>query len=205
MSALVALLAGVACTAPVQETAPAAAPVPTCRDVAGNVRTSDWRRVASDDDRARLRDWREAWTSAVAGEGGRTAADPALFALDRSLDDALPPLGVYRCRTHRFGAAVQAMPSWGGCRIEEDKGAARLVVEDGAQRPVGHLYADTASRAVFLGTVTIGDEARPLRYGRDRLRDLAGFVERVEERRWRIALPRPSFGGTLEIIELVPA
>jgi len=166
-------------------------------------RADDWRRIASDADRARLRNWREAWTKAQAGEG--IPADAALFAPDVALADATPPPGRYRCRTYHLGpSGAGATPASAGCRVEEDKGLPRFVVEDGAQRPIGHFYRDTANRAVFLGTVLIGDEARPLRYGRDRLRDRAGFVERVAPQRWRVVMPRPSFGGELDLIELVP-
>jgi hypothetical protein len=158
---------------------------------------ADWRRLVSDADRERLRVWRSEWLAAKPA----LAADPALFDPDRALDDPVPPLGDYRCRTHRLGERARVL-DWQPCRLEEDKGLARLVVEGGDQRQVGHVYPDTASRAVFLGTVVIGDERRPLRYGRDRLRDAAGFVERIGEARWRLALPRPSFGGELDLIEL---
>jgi hypothetical protein len=58
---------------------------------------------------------------------------------------------------------------------------------------------------VFLGTLMLGDETRPLAYGRDQSRDLAGFVDRVGERQWRLALPLPAFESLVDVIELVPA
>jgi len=194
----------VACAAGINQApapTPAAAPIPQAAPCLPGA-SEDWRRLASDADRARLRTWRDTWTSAVAA--APRAADAALLDSDRALAGPIPPFGTYRCRTYRPGAAG-AMSVWTSCRVEEDKGRARFVVEGGVQRPVGHFYADTATRGVFLGTVLIGDEARPLRYGRDRLRDLAGLVDRIEPARWRVALPRSTFGGTLDLIELVPA
>jgi hypothetical protein len=58
---------------------------------------------------------------------------------------------------------------------------------------------------VFLGTLQLGDEQRALQYGRDRERDMAGVVERIGERRWRLVLPYPHFESTIDIVELVPA
>lgn len=170
-----------------------------------------WQRMVSDVDSARLRGWRDDWVAALAEPGATSlaAADPRLFDPDTALDHPVPPLGTYRCRSVRLGGGTDPRRSTRvetpqACRIEEDKGLARLVVEDGAQRAVGMIYPDSDARAVFLGTLSIGDERRALRYGRDRLRDMAGLVERVDERRWRVALPSPSFGGQLDLIELVP-
>lgn len=50
----------------------------------------------------------------------------------------------------------------------------------------------------------LGDEMRIMSYGRDRERNLAGLVERIGERRWRILFPYPHFESTLDVIELVP-
>ncbi|MDB5668625.1 MAG: hypothetical protein JWL74_1575, partial [Alphaproteobacteria bacterium] len=35
-------------------------------------------------------------------------------------------------------------------------------------------------------------------------RDMAGIVERIGDRRWRIVLPRPSFESIVDVLELVP-
>lgn len=193
-------LACAALQEPAQVTAARPAAEPACPDPT-HARNEDWQRIASDPDRARLRSWRDSWTAAAAT---MPAGNTPLFSPDRALTEALPPLGSYRCRLYHFGEGPRTTPIWAGCRVEEDKGRSRFVVEDGIQRAAGLFYRDTEARGVFLGTVTIGDEARPLRYGRDRLRDLAGFVERVDERRWRIVLPQPSFGGILDLIEMVP-
>ena len=36
-------------------------------------------------------------------------------------------------------------------------------------------------------------------------RDMAGYVERVGEKRWRLVLPWPKFELILDVIELVPS
>jgi len=168
----------------------------------------DWRRVASDADRARLRGWRDAWVAALALlPPGTAARDPALFDPDRTLAEAMPSAGTYRCRFHRLpdrAGAPLRVERWQPCVVKADGDRLRLVVEAGDQRPVGFLYPDTASRAVFLGALAIGDEPRALAYGRDRLRDTAGLVERIAEQRWRLVLPGNGFGRRLDLMELAP-
>lgn len=171
-----------------------------------------WREVATPDDRRRLRGWRSAWMAALpaarAGGGGAAiAADPDLFDPDRALRGAMPPVGPYRCRTLKLGSQGAGGPGfvaydWFRCRVGEDGSFVKI---DGSQRPVGELYPDTTGRAVFLGTLSLGDERRVLRYGRDRQRDMVGAVERIGEARWRVVLPYPRFESLLDLIELVPA
>lgn len=170
-----------------------------------------WREVATPDDRRRLRGWRDAWMEALPAAragGGRAAiaAEGALFDPDRALGDAMPLEGRYRCRTFKLGSQGTAGPAfvaygWFACRVDGDR---RFTKIDGSQRPVGTLFPETGGRAVFLGTLTLGDERRAMRYGRDRQRDMAGIVERVGEARWRIVLPYPRFESVLDLIELVP-
>ncbi|HEY1145769.1 MAG TPA: DUF4893 domain-containing protein, partial [Allosphingosinicella sp.] len=74
----------------------------------------------------------------------------------------------------------------------------------GSQRPLGLFLPHTANRMVFLGTLQLGDERRTLQYGGDDERDMAGILERIGERRWRLVLPYPHFESTLDIVELVP-
>ena len=57
---------------------------------------------------------------------------------------------------------------------------------------------------MFLGTLALGDERSPIAYRRDPQRDLAGLVERIGERRWRIAFPYPAFESMLDVVEVVP-
>lgn len=177
----------------------------------------DWRKVATPGDRARLREWRAAWMSALhqvqtSPDAGRMARQDALFDPDRALTDPVPPVGTYRCRMYKLGsvmpqAAEFGVSSWGRCTIGAggDDGAIAFAGVEGAQRPMGSILADTDARAIFLGTLMIGDERHPLRYGRDPERDMVGIVERVGKERWRIVLPKPRFQSTLDVIELLPA
>jgi hypothetical protein len=172
---------------------------------------ADWRRIATDADRSRLRAWRDSWVAALArarpAAGSALAAEGALFDPDAALGGALPPPGDYRCRTFKLGAKTPgllefvAYPAF-RCRVGADGALAKL---DGSQRPVGQLYPETDARAAFLGTLALGDERSAMAYGRDRNRDVAGFVERVGRDRWRLVMPAPRFESLLDVMELVPA
>lgn len=172
----------------------AAAQLPPCPQ------GTPWRSMATEADRQRLRELRPAWMEALAAAG--PTQDRALFNPDLAMEGPLPPAGVYRCRFVKLGGSVRYVArEWGGCRIEGDA----LIRADGPQRLMGRLYPDGPSRGIFLGTLRLADERRPLPYGRDRARDMIGAVERIGPARWRIALPRPRFESTLDLIELVPA
>ncbi|WP_375428197.1 DUF4893 domain-containing protein [uncultured Sphingomonas sp.] len=170
-----------------------------------------WREIATADDRRRLRGWRTAWMAALPAAragGGATAiaADPVFFDPDRALHDPVPPAGAYRCRKFRLGARGAGAPHFvthqaSPCRVGED---GRFAKVDGPQRPIGVIYPETTGRAVFLGTMVLGDERKAMRYGRDATRDMAGWVERIDDTRWRIVLPYPRFESVLDVVELVP-
>jgi hypothetical protein len=53
--------------------------------------------------------------------------------------------------------------------------------------------------------MVLGDEHKPLGYSNDKDRDMAGFVQRIGEGKWRIAFPYPHWESTLDVIELTPA
>ena len=175
----------------------------------------DWRQVVTAADRQRLRNWRTAWMTALADARGgadaaTVAADPALFDPDAGLvDGAMPPPGDYRCRLiaigARPGARALASGGWGRCHIADGGAPRPLTGLDGIQRPAGLIYADSEHRAIFLGTAMFPDERRPATYAHAAGRDMAGVVERIGERRWRLALPYPRFGSALDLIELAPA
>lgn len=177
--------------------------------------TGDWRTIATDADRARLRGWRTTWLDAVgraraAGFGRQITAAGPLFNPDILLPDAVPPPGDYQCRVFKLGAKhVGSRDFLAGpqhrCRVANEGDVASFHKIAGSQRPIGLIFPDQAGRGVFLGTLTLGDETRPLDYGRDATRDMAGFVDRIGERRWRIVLPLPAFESTLDVIELTPA
>ncbi|MES3152319.1 DUF4893 domain-containing protein [Sphingomonas faeni] len=192
---------------------PGGDPAPNRKNADRESGRTDWRRVATEADRGRLRGWRGAWVDALAQVDPRELArEPLLFDPDRALVDPLPPAGAYRCRTFKLGARGGVGPTfattgWFACRIGGGDGdsVVSLVKLDGSQRPVGTIFADTNSRAVFLGTMEFGDEMRPMRYGHDANRDMAGLIERIGPRRWRVVLPFPRFESVLDVVELVPA
>jgi hypothetical protein len=177
--------------------------------------STDWRAVATAPDRERLRDWRTAFTKALdqareAGHVGEIASEGALLEPDAALGSAPIPNGLYKCRVIKVGAKSKglldyiAYPAF-DCRISQQNQLQSFTKLTGSQRHVGLIFPDSAVRQVFLGTLVLGDESQALQYGRDADRDLAGWVERVGERRWRLLLPYPAFESTLDIVELVPA
>lgn len=175
---------------------------------------SSWRSVATDHDRERVRKWRTAWVRALeeargSGHGGEVAREGALLEPDAALKPAAPPPGDYRCRVIKLGSQGEggldyiAYPAF-DCRISAGAGAMDFVKLTGSQRPIGRLFADGDRRLVFLGTMQLGDERGTLRYGHDRQRDMIGLLERIGERRWRLAFPYPAFESTLDVVELLP-
>jgi len=173
-----------------------------------------WRALATEDDRGRLRRWREAWVEALAkaraaGHGDDIAREGTLLEPDAALAGARLPPGDYRCRTIKLGARTAGHPDYAAdparrCRVRANGNRLRFTRLDGPQRPIGVLFPDNGRRLVFLGTLQLGDEALALRYSRDTERDMAGVVERVGENRWRLVLPYPHFESLLDVIELTP-
>lgn len=184
--------------------------------VGGAKRAADWRGVATDNDRERLRKARGAWEMALrqaraAGHGDELAALGPLADPDAGLADAAPPPGRYRCRTIKLGAKSAGLLDYVAyppfdCVISAGPGQAmRFEKVGGSQRQKGMLWPDTPNRMVFLGTVELGDEPVPIEYGADVERDVAGVLERVAPARWRLALPWPRWESNLDLIELTPA
>lgn len=176
--------------------------------------TQPWRGIATDDDRERLRNWHKAWDEALPAardaDAAAIAADPLLFDPDRAMPAAAIPAGKYRCRTFKLGASGTAVRDFTAypafdCEVSEEGEIDSLHKLNGSQRPVGLLFPETDARTIFLGTLILGDETSPLRYGLDAKRDMIGYVERIGERRWRLVLPWPHFESKLDILELVPA
>lgn len=173
----------------------------------------DWRRVATPADRDRLRRWRDAWLAALprarAADPAAITAQGALLVPDAALAGGAPPAGRYRCRVFKLGGAGSAMRDFTAypafdCMIRDEGSVRSFYKETGSQRPVGLLFPD-GDRTVFLGTLLLGDERAALQYGQDRDRDMAGVLERIGERRWRLVLPYPRFESLLDVVELVPA
>jgi hypothetical protein len=191
------------------------APAQVCARPRGE-RARTWRETATEDDRRRLRLWRESFVAALreartGGHAAEIAREGALLDPDAALPGARLPAGDYRCRTLKLGSQGEGgltytpYPAF-RCRVAADaEGRIQFTKLTGSQRPVGRLYEEHDRRQIFLGAMQLGDEARALRYGRDPERNMAGIVERIGERRWRIVLPYPHFESTLDVIELVPA
>ncbi|MGZ8333901.1 MAG: DUF4893 domain-containing protein [Allosphingosinicella sp.] len=173
-----------------------------------------WRAIATDFDLERARKWRTAWVRAVAKAraGGHSAEidrEGLLLEPDSALRGVAPPAGDYRCRVLKVGAKSEGLLDYIAypyfdCRISAGAGAMDFVKLTGSQRPVGRLFPDGDRRMIFLGTLQLGDEQGVLRYGHDRQRDMIGLLERIGERRWRLAFPYPAFESTLDVLELVP-
>jgi hypothetical protein len=200
---LAAALATPACTA--QASAPG---LQRCVAAAPN-----WRTTATEDDRRRIRRWRDAWTEALAqartGNAADIAREGALLEPDAALPQPLPPAGDYNCRTIKIGTPTPDLLNYIAyppfrCRIRREGGHLTLTKLTGSQRPVGRLFADSERRLVFLGTMQLGDESRAFQYGVDQDRDMAGLLERVGERRWRLVFPYPHYESLLDVIELTP-
>ena len=175
----------------------------------------DWRTVVTENDRERLRDWRSGWVRGLgqaqrAGFGPQIAKEGVLLQPDSALGGAQILNGEYRCRVLKLGAKGPGLlefvtyPAF-ACRVKPERDLQGFAKLSGSQRPVGLIFPGDPLRQVFLGTLVLGDEARAMQYGADGERDLAGFVERIGERRWRLVLPAPRFESLVDVIELVPA
>jgi len=177
--------------------------------------TTAWKEVVTEDDRARLADWRTSFTAALdaakkAGHSAEIAKEGALLDPDAAIGPSNVPDSLYRCRIIKIGAkgegnlAYVAYPAF-YCRLKAEHGLQRFNKFGGSQRYVGLVFPGDAVRQVFLGTLVLGDETRALQYGQDQLRDVAGYFERVGPDRWRLILPKPHFESQFDVIELVPA
>lgn len=186
--------------------------VASCATTRATPPTQTWQEVATPEDRVRLRDWRSAFTRALeqaraANHGAEIAREGVLLEPDAAVGGPVPN-GDYRCRVIKMGAKSPGMLDYIAypafrCRIEQGK-AQRFTKLTGSQRHVGLIYPSDQLRQVFLGTLVLGDETQAYQYGRDLDRDVAGWVERIGENRWRVVLPYPNYESLLDVIELVP-
>ena len=187
--------------------------VPACTTTQATPPTQGWQQAATEADRTRLRDWRAAFTRALeqARAGGHAAdigREGALLDPDAALGGPIPN-GDYRCRVIKVGAKSEGLLNYIAypafrCRVSQQGGIQHFDKLSGSQRPHGTIYPADQLRSVFLGTMVLGDETRAYQYGRDPERDLAGWVERIDERRWRVIFPYPHYESTLDVIELIP-
>ncbi|WP_265571675.1 DUF4893 domain-containing protein [Sphingomicrobium nitratireducens] len=171
-----------------------------------------WESIVSAADNERLGRLEEAWTqgfdetlkfkSAIENEG--ELLDP-----DAGLARAAPTPGSYRCRLVKLGKAKKSDPAFIAyqpffCYIDLDGERFTIVKQTGTQRPAGRLWEESDSRFIYLGSLSLGNENAPLAYGEDPERDMAGVFERVGPFRWRLVIPFPRNGGTLDVFELTP-
>lgn len=175
----------------------------------------DWRAVATESDRVRLRDWRKTFTSAIAsarasGHSADIDREGVLLQPDSALAGGPIPNGMYKCRAIKVGAKSSGMlgfvtyPHF-SCRVQQDGRLQSFAKLSGSQRQVGLIFPSDGLRQVFLGTLMLGDEARAMHYGVDQERDVAGLVERIGPSRWRLVMPSPHFESQLDVMELIPA
>jgi hypothetical protein len=177
--------------------------------------TRDWRQVATDSDRKRLRDWRKDFIAAVeaarkAGHSADIAREGALLEPDSAIGGGKIPNGTYRCRVIKVGAKSAGLLDYVSypaftCRVTQERDLQAFAKVSGSQRQVGLLFPGDAMRQIFLGTLVLGDETQALQYGQDETRDVAGYVERIGANRWRLLMPSPHFESQLDVMELVPA
>ena len=178
-------------------------------------KSADWRRVATEADRKRIRSWRTAFTTALdraraSGHGAEISREGALLDPDAAIPGVEIPAGDYRCRVIKLGAQAAnageytAYPAF-SCNVSDEGAVFSFTKLSGSQRPVGLIFDNDNYRKIFLGTMMLGDERRALDYGRDAKRDMAGAVEKVGAKRWRLILPYPSFESMMDVIELIPA
>jgi hypothetical protein len=173
-----------------------------------------WQVVATQADRQRLRDWRGAFTKALgqaraAGHAADIAREGKLLDPDAALGPVPIPNGRYKCRVIKIGAKTPGMldfityPAF-DCRIQQERLLQSLYKLTGSQRHTGLIFPGDPLRQVLLGTMVLGDESRAMQYGRDKERDIAGWIERIDDRRWRLVLPYPHYESTLDVVELIP-
>ncbi len=208
-AAIIALTLGGCAGAP-----PPVTPVAPDADSALERRSDDWRSVATDRDRARLRGWRASFVAGLEqarrdGFGAEVASQRVLLEPDAALPNPHIPPGDYECRviklgsTNAGGLSYVAYPAF-RCRVEAEQGVFSLMKLSGSQRHNGLLFADTEWRKVFLGTLALGDETGAMEYGMDAQRDVAGTLERIGPARWRLVMPAPAYESLTDVMELVP-
>lgn len=193
--------------------------LPACAAIAPKARiieqpTLNWRTAATEHDRERLREWRSTFESALtaaraSGHGAAIASEGALLEPDAAMGGGPIPNGTYRCRVIKLGSISGGMLDYVAypgfaCRIRPQLGVQGMAKLTGSQRYIGLIFPGDPLRQVFLGTLALGDETRATQYGVDRERDVAGYVERIDPRRWRLIMPQPAFESQMDVLELVP-
>ena len=175
----------------------------------------DWRGVVTPTDRDRLNRldaaWRLALEQARRQEGsGDLRSTGDLIDPGAARRDVEPPEGAYRCRTVKLGSQSDGglgyvVYGWFACQIERTPNGLKLSKLTGSQRPAGLLFPENGRSMVFLGSMSLADEAPARTYGRNPARDVVARLERIGDARWRLVIPFPQTESNLDLIELVPA
>jgi uncharacterized protein YceK len=177
--------------------------------------SNDWRQVATEQDRKRLREWRSAFVDGLdaarkSGHSAEISREGALLEPDAVQTGGPIPSGSFSCRVIKLGAKSPGLLDYVSyppfaCRIDQERDLQGFAKLTGSQRPVGLIFPGDALRKVFLGTLVLGDEREALQYGQDETRDVAAFVERIGPDRWRMVMPRPAFESQVDVVELIPS
>ena len=176
----------------------------------------DWRGIVTAVDRDRYERIDAAWSLALQQArrqrgSGDLASTGDLIDPDAQRPSVIPPPGAYRCRTVKLGSQGgddglgYVVYSWFACRIEQTPAGLKFTKLTGSQRPSGLLFPESDRSMVLLGSMALAEEPPANSYGQRPDRDLIAVLERIGERRWRLALPWPQNESNLDLIELVPA
>ncbi len=174
-----------------------------------------WRDILHPADDERILDLDRAWASALdqARRGGfarRVANEGPLLDPEAALPRAAPAPGSYRCRLIRIrpgSRRIRAFTVRGPyfCHVGADTAMLSLTQQTGSERPGGYLWEESDIRMIFIGAAARGREDGPPAYGDIAGRNVVGILERVGQFRYRLVVPDPASGATLEILELIPA
>jgi hypothetical protein len=183
-------------------------------EVGPPLKSQAWKAVATADDQDRISRIGLAWQEALAEARKSNPADVSKegkLLLPRSgLQRPAPTPGSYNCRLVALGRASQKGKPFESfkpffCYVEVEGDQLTIVKQTGSQRPAGRLWEDDdATRLIFLGSLTLGDEESPLAYGDDPKRNMAGVLERIGAFRWRLVIPWPQSASKLQVFELTP-
>lgn len=177
----------------------------------------DWRGLIKPADLDRYQRFDAAWVMGLSEArsrrgSGNLARLGDLIIPSVKLDFVTPPEGNYRCRTIKLGSQSgdearlgYVIYGWFACSIERTPAGLKLTKLTGSQRPSGLLFPENDQRMVFLGSMSMANEAPANAYGLNPDRDMVAVLERVGETRWRLAVPWPQAESHLDLIELVPA
>jgi hypothetical protein len=183
-------------------------------EVGPPLKSEAWKGVATVEDKSRIARlglaWQEALAEAKKSNQGEVSKEGKLLLPRSGLPRPDPTPGSYNCRLVALGKAVPKGKSFESfkpffCYVQVEDDQLTIVKQTGSQRPVGRLWEDDdANRMIFLGSLALGDEEKPLAYGDDAKRNMAGVFERIAPFRWRLVIPWPQSDNKLQVFELTP-